>query len=97
MVHGKNFAIEYNGNVIPCTHFAGFPLFNIFKNGSILNAREFIAEYNGEMAIELRRRMGFYPSKKCDSGLCSEPCSGGCPLLWKGYDPEMEIPGVKNA
>ena len=99
VVHGKNFAIEFNGNVLPCTHLAGYPLFNLFKGKNILKRKEFIREYNkkGGVAMELREKMSFYPSNKCNRENCNESCSGGCPLLWKGYDPNKEIPGIQNA
>lgn len=94
LAHGKNFVIDYNGDVLPCTHMVGFPLFNIFIDGHVMPKEEFVSLYNEGISLSFRRKMQRNASQKCDEGSCSEPCSGGCPLLWSAFDPKKEIKGV---
>lgn len=91
VVTGKNFVIDYNGDVLPCTHFTGFPFFNIFDGGKVKNKEEFLESYNSETALKFRKAMGRYPSEKCVG--CKENCTGGCPIYWTKYDPDREIKG----
>lgn len=53
---GKNFVLDYNGDVVPCTHFTGFPFFNIFKNVDIISREEFIERYNNPEGIAYKFR-----------------------------------------
>lgn len=89
LVHGRNFVIDYNGDIVPCTHLTGFPLFNLFQDEKIITKEDFISLYNQESISKLRKEIGRYPSEKCDS--CDESCSGGCPLFWMKFKPEEEI------
>lgn len=96
MAHGKSFVIDYNGDVIPCTHLTGNPLFNVFNDADkIVSAEKFIEIYNDPQRIpfQFRNAMRRYPSNKCRRSLCSEDCSGCCPLFWTGFNPENEIIG----
>lgn len=92
--HGRNFIIDCNGDVLPCTHMVGFPLFNIFGNDKVISSEEFVENYNQGVPISFREKMQRNASRKCDEGFCSEPCAGGCPLLWSVFNPEKEIRGV---
>jgi radical SAM protein with 4Fe4S-binding SPASM domain len=93
LAHGKNFVIEYNGNVIPCTHFKDFPMMNIFENEKVISAESFIGEYfdQGKIPYKFRKLVSRLPSKKCEDENCKEPCVGGCPLIWKLFKPEEVI------
>jgi len=91
LVHGRNFVIDYNGDIVPCTHLTGFQMFNIFRDGQVVNREEFIKRYNSETPATFREKMGRYASSKCEG--CEENCSGGCPLFWIKYNPETEIAG----
>jgi radical SAM protein with 4Fe4S-binding SPASM domain len=93
MYHGKNFVIEYNGNVIQCTHLNYFPIMNIFEDGKVISKEKFLERYNDPKGIgyTVRNKIRKYPSNKCEN--CNERCVGGCPLLWKIFDPEKEIRG----
>lgn len=95
LVHGKNFVVDYNGDILPCTHLTGFPLFNLFQEGEIMSKNKFLDSYNGNGPSGFRNDMNRYPSEKCDP--CEEYCAGGCPLFWLKLDPEKEIKGVPNA
>lgn len=83
--HGKNFVIEHNGNILPCTHFTGLPMMNIFKEERIISKEDFIQEYLNPEGIpfKFRRLVSKFPSNKCDDKKCKEPCTGGCPLIYK--------------
>lgn len=93
LAHGKNFVIEYNGNIIPCTHFTGLPMMNIFKNERVISKEEFIEQYfNSEgLPDTFRRKISRFPSQECEDGSCQEPCTGGCPLIYKLFKPEEVI------
>lgn len=97
ILSGRNFVVDYNGDILPCTHFTGFPMFNIFKDGKTMLQKEFISEYNNPegKGQQLREKLGYYPSKKCENN-CEEKCTGGCPVFWLKYNPETEIRGKKN-
>ena len=95
---GFRFVLEPNGDVIPCVHFAGLPIFNIFGEGDIImSSQEFLDEYNSPKGPnqKFRKLLRRYPSTKCKDDECwGEQCAGGCPIFWSKYDPEMEIKGL---
>lgn len=97
LVHGKNFVTDYNGDIVPCTHMTGFPIFNIFKEGGVISRDRFIELYHDEngLAFNFRKRLSKYPSQKCND--CNESCSGGCPLIWVKFNPNKEIGVMANA
>jgi radical SAM protein with 4Fe4S-binding SPASM domain len=94
--HGKNFVIDYNGDVVPCTHMTGFPMANIFTNNGVFSKKEFLETYNSkdEIPFKFREKLNRAASKKCNSPNCDQPCSGGCPLIWTFFNPDKEIKGV---
>jgi radical SAM protein with 4Fe4S-binding SPASM domain len=93
LTHGKNFVIDYNGDILPCTHFNGFPMMNIFENGKVISSEDFIGKYFNPKGIpsQFRTKISRFPSKKCGDDSCKEPCTGGCPLIWKIFKPEEVI------
>jgi radical SAM protein with 4Fe4S-binding SPASM domain len=91
LIHGKNFVLDYNGDIVPCTHLTGHPLFNIFSRQGVMSKEEFIGAYNSAGPFEFRQKMNRYPTQKCDG--CLHECSGGCPLFWIKFDPDREIKG----
>ncbi|MEK6951932.1 MAG: radical SAM protein [Nanoarchaeota archaeon] len=99
LVYGRNFVIEYNGDIVPCTHLAHFPFFNIFENERIITKKEFVKRYNKreEIPLQFREKISRYPSTKCEDQNCNELCSGGCPLFWTKFDPDKEIPGINSS
>jgi len=96
---GSRFVLESNGNIIPCVHFAGLPLMNIFRKGKILSTENFLEEYNSPIGTnqQFRKMLRRYPSKKCKENNCwGYNCSGGCPIFWYQYDPGKEIKGLNT-
>ncbi len=90
--HGKNFIIDYNGDIIPCTHLSGYSYFNIFDNGNILNKADFIEKFNSSNALKFREIASHYASYKCD-GCREKHCTGGCPVFYTKFNPNEEIKG----
>lgn len=92
IISGQNFVVNYNGDILSCTLFSDFPLFNIFRNGKTINAEQFLEEYNSEggLSNKLRNKISHFPSKKCNSN-CDYFCTGGCPMFWTKYNPEEEV------
>jgi len=98
LAHGKNFVVEPTGKVIPCTHFVGFSLLDLFEEGKIITKNKFLEKYNDPngVAYKFRQKMRRNASIKCDEPNCYEPCSGGCPLMWYTFDPAKEIKGLSS-
>ncbi|MBC8435021.1 SPASM domain-containing protein [archaeon] len=94
---GSNFVVDYNGDILPCTHMTGFPVGNIFTNENVLKKENFLEMYNSpeEIPSKFREKMSRTASTKCDAPKCDQSCTGGCPLIWKVFDPEEEIPGIE--
>ena len=98
MFSGVNFVIDYNGDILTCVHFTGYPLMNISKNGRIKTAGEFMEEYTNpdKTPSKFRDKIWKYPSVKCqDSGEFGKKCMGGCPIFWFAYNPEECIRGIE--
>lgn len=96
---GFRFVLEPNGNVLPCVHFAGLSIFNVFKEKRIMSAQEFLEEYNSSEGTnqKFRKLLRRYPSTKCrDDGCWGNKCAGGCPIFWFKYNPEKEIKGLNT-
>jgi radical SAM protein with 4Fe4S-binding SPASM domain len=93
LTHGKNFVIDYNGDILPCTHFNGFPMMNIFESEKVITSDVFIERYFNlnETPFQFREKISRFPSEKCGDDSCKEPCTGGCPLIWKAFKPEEVI------
>jgi radical SAM protein with 4Fe4S-binding SPASM domain len=97
VITGSRFVLEPNGDIIPCVHFAGLPIMNIFKGGNIMSAGDFLKEYNSPEGTnkKFRKILAKYPSNKCNEGKCwGNDCSGGCPIFWSQYNPTKEIKGL---
>lgn len=95
---GSRFVLEPNGDVLPCVHFAGLPIMNIFEEGKIMSAEGFLEKYNSPEGKNqtFRKMLGQYPSTKCrDDGCWGNECSGGCPIFWSQYSPQQEIKGLE--
>lgn len=98
MVPGNTFVLDYNGDVLPCTHFSGFPFFNIYQNGKIISEGEFVNRFNDPNGLSsmLRTKIRHFPSKKCTEK-CDEFCTGGCPLFWTKFNPDEHIKGKNES
>jgi len=94
--YGRGFVVDFNGDILPCVHYSGFPFFNIKRNGDYISKDEFLEEFfsEGKTADKFRKKLWNYPSTKCakdqDYGA---KCLGGCPLFWFKFDPEEQIKG----
>lgn len=96
---GSRFVLESNGDVVPCVHFAGLPIMNIFDEGEIMSAEKFLEEYNSPNGKNktFRKMLEKYPSTKCRDYDCwGNECAGGCPIFWAQYSPQQEIKGLKS-
>jgi len=90
MYHGKGVAFDCFGNILPCTHFADFPLFTdaMSAKGEFLLKEKFIGMWEkGELANKFRDELWQYPFPACEDCQYWGGCIGGCPLLWSHYDP----------
>lgn len=94
---GSRFVLEPNGNIIPCVHFTGFPIMNLFEEGKIMSAEDFLIKYNSPEGTnqKFRKALAKYPSEKCREGDCwGVDCAGGCSIFWSQYNPTKEIKGL---
>lgn len=98
MYQGKGVAFDPNGNILPCTHFADFPLLTdgIGENGSFTHKDTFVDNWELVEGIpaQFRQQLWRYPSLRCQSCPYWGGCIGGCPLYWSVYDPRDYIPAI---
>jgi len=93
--YGTGAAFEPNGNVLPCTHFAGRPLFNAMDDCQRFAYRgRFAQEWEGGVHKDFIEASWKYPSSKCRSCELWGICLGGCPFQWMHFDPNQYIPGL---
>lgn len=93
--YGTGAAFEPNGNVLPCTHFAGASLFNAMDvHGQFTCRGRFAQEWEGGVHKDFVEASWKYPSSKCRSCELWGICLGGCPFQWMHFDPEQYIPGL---
>jgi radical SAM protein with 4Fe4S-binding SPASM domain len=91
MFHGNGLTIDIDGSVLPCTHFTGGPLFNIYDDkNNVIELKTFETLWSDNMH-KFQEKLWYYPAKKCEN--CEEwkDCYGGCPLYWIKYNPEIVI------
>ncbi len=95
--YGTGAAFEPNGNVLPCTHFAGTPLFNAMDEHQRFTYRgRFAQEWEGGIHKDFVEASWKYPSSKCRSCQLWGICLGGCPFQWMHFDAEQYIPGPRK-
>ena len=93
--YGTGAAFEPNGNVLPCTHFAGTPLFNAMdKQKHFAYRGKFAREWEGGVHKDFVEASWKYPSPKCRSCQLWGICLGGCPFQWMHFDPKQYITGL---
>jgi len=94
MFNGKGIVIEPSGQVIPCTHFVNKFLFNcIDQYNEVISLKDFKIKWY-EKRKEIEEVLWKYPSVKCKECSIWGQCTGGCPLIWKVFDPEEHIYGL---
>lgn len=98
--YGTNFVVDYNGDVLPCVHFSGYPLMNVYNsNGKVKSSEEFRTDFLGSEGLpaKFRKEMWRYPSKKCESDPDFGKCTGGCCIYWlTSFHPDSEIVGKSS-
>lgn len=94
--YGSGVAFEPDGNVLPCTHFVGHPLFNL-RTEQISSAEEFATKWYGEEGIHgtFKEALWRYPHENCKECEHWGKCIGGCPFLWTHFNPQ-DIIGRKE-
>lgn len=92
MYEGQGVVFDAEGSLLPCTHFAGYPLGvkNIGNDGKS-KIKNFVDYLNGGLPKKFRQELWRFPSKKCISCQYWGYCVGGCPLLWLEKDPSVII------
>ncbi len=86
IVSGSGLTIDVNGYIIPCTHWVKYKLVKLDPNISLINF------YNLWKKLKLfRNKIATYPIKECVSCKDKYICCGGCPILWRCYNPKTEI------
>lgn len=98
MYTGKGIAFDPNGNVLPCTHFADYPLStnHLGEDESFTNKDKFVTNWESTSGTpaKFRQQLWRYPSLHCQSCPYWGGCIGGCPLYWTLYDPRDYIPTI---
>lgn len=75
--------IDAKENIIPCTHWADFPLAKLDPNITINEFNKLWKKLN-----VFRKEIRHYPSRKCVSCKLFKQCVGGCPIIWRQYNPK---------
>lgn len=91
MFTGAGIAIEPTGKVIPCTHFVDTELFSCSgDNGKTFQLSGRLDKIWNEVdgpRMRFQELLRRYPSSECEDCRLWGKCRGGCPLLWKQFDP----------
>lgn len=87
---GKGLVFTPEGFVIPCNHFAPFPVGQFGVD--FHNSEEFKTFWKGKDMSAIRARASTYPHERCQC--CSDwnICGGGCMVKWLYWDPKSFIP-----
>lgn len=100
MYTGSGFAIDPEGEILPCVHWPEHSIGSILENGSIIKVDKFLKflESPEELPFKLRSSLLKYPSQKCveDTKYWGD-CIGGCPLFWIYNEPSKEIKGIPKS
>jgi len=91
---GNALVVDFNGDVLPCSHWSNLSLFNIAE---VKSKKQFEIKMEKGIGLKLRKSIWRYPSYKCMH--CPEwgkTCVGGCPLLWLKYNPSKELDFINN-
>lgn len=96
MFRGIGVAFNYDGNVLPCCHWIGCGLTNIFDRKELLSFEEFKRWWLEDEPAEFRKQLTKYPSAKCvDCAEWGSHCIGGCPLFWLAHNAQECISGLR--
>lgn len=95
MYRGKGVVFDPFGNILPCTHFVDFPIFeNIYSKGGDFKIKDnfwMLWKSPKSEAGKFRKDLWRYPVERCQECESWGACVGGCPLLWSYYDPAEYI------
>lgn len=92
MYHGSGIIIDYDLNVLPCTHLTNIKLGSITKeDGSIVDKKEFEEFWEEQVFNAFRKRLWRYPSKNCEQCISFDKCGGGCPLFWLMFPASVNL------
>lgn len=89
---GTGFAVEPNGNIIPCCKKNTEVITNICRNGEFLYKNSFDSFWD-IVSKNLGHEAMPYPDKKCYDCSIRTQCIGGCPMFWSYYDKTLYIKG----
>lgn len=88
--YGTGVAIEPNGDVLPCTHFVGSPLFNAKgSNGELVESFEEQWEYG--IHLDFVKEAWHYPAEACEGCKYWGKCFAGCPFIWTFFEPKKYL------
>ncbi len=90
---GNRPTIDFDGNILPCTHFIDMSIGNIYEVG-LQNIYKFCDDPTAPPA-RLREKLCYYPSSKCKSCSYWGECIGGCPLYASHFDRSNYIGGAE--
>ncbi len=91
MYYGKGIAFDPIGNILPCTHFADFPLLKeTFKGNRFTLKNRMQNIWDNDNTINIfREKLWRYPVSECKECNYWGACIGGCPLFWTHFNPEF--------
>lgn len=82
---GTSIIFDFEGNVLPCNSFVGYPL---GKYGKEFSSKDDFEIFWGGKAVKNFRNLSLrYPNEKCFKCKDWIKCGGGCCIRWMYYDP----------
>lgn len=91
MFRGQGIVFEPSGKIIPCTHFVNTELLQgIDKEGRFVFQNRMNKVWMDDLGAvrQFQNLLWRYPSKECSECKIWGRCIGGCPLLWRVFDPK---------
>ncbi|MCI0513081.1 hypothetical protein L0128_07720, partial [candidate division KSB1 bacterium] len=92
---GRGFAIDPQGQILPSSHWVGYPLFHLDEicTHDTISSEKFFEKWNSIQAINFRKNLWHYASEKCQTcALWQSICVGGNPLIWQVWDESELLP-----
>ena len=79
ILNGQGITVDFNGNILPCTHFVDLPIANI---NQFSNSESFSNFWDNSFEKNFRKKIRKFPSQICNNCDYSDFCTGGCPIIW---------------
>lgn len=94
---GRGFAIDPQGQILPSSHWVGYPLFHLNEIciNDTISSKKFFEKWNSIQVLNFRKQLWHHVSTRCGScAFWPTICVGGNPLVWQEWDESELLPEV---